>query len=175
MIRKEEVVYIGRITKYRGIDGEVELSFVDDIFDRTGAEYLVLQFDGILIPFFWEEYRFKNDSVAIFKFEDIDDEKDAKRLVGADVYYPVSYIGEEDSQPASWTFFMGFKVYDKSEGLLGEIKDVDDSSANILFYITPPEGGELIIPFHPDLLISHDNKKREMMVALPEGLLALNK
>ena len=82
MIRADEVFYIGKISKYRGVAGEVELSFTDDAFDRGHAEYLVLDIDGILVPFFWESYRFKNDQVAIFKFEDIDSEEAAKRIVG---------------------------------------------------------------------------------------------
>ena len=65
MIRLEEVFKIGYIAKHRGLRGEVELSFTDDCFDTGTAEYLVLDMDGILVPFFWEEYRFKNDDTAI--------------------------------------------------------------------------------------------------------------
>ena len=72
MICPEDVFYIGRISKFRGIEGEIELLFTDDAFDRGTAEYLIIDMDGILVPFFWEEYRFKNDQTAIIKFEDID-------------------------------------------------------------------------------------------------------
>ena len=68
MIRSEEVFYIGKVSKFRGIQGEVEILFTDDAFDRGDAEYLVLEMEGILVPFFWEEYRFKNDKTAIFQF-----------------------------------------------------------------------------------------------------------
>ena len=86
MIRSEEVFYIGKVSKFRGIQGEVEILFTDDAFDRGDAEYLVLEMEGILVPFFWEEYRFKNDKNAIFQFEDIHDEAAARRIVGASVY-----------------------------------------------------------------------------------------
>ena len=94
MIRNDEVFKIGFISKCRGLRGEVELSFTDDCFDRGTAEYLVLDMDGILVPFFWEEYRFKNDDTAIVKFADIDDEEHSRRLVGHGVYYPKCHLPE---------------------------------------------------------------------------------
>ena len=39
--------------------------FSDDVFDRTESEYLILEVDGILVPFFMEEYRFQYLSQAI--------------------------------------------------------------------------------------------------------------
>ena len=59
MIRKEEVYKIGRLGKSHGVKGEVSLQFTDDVFDRVEAEYLILDIDGILVPFFMEEYRFR--------------------------------------------------------------------------------------------------------------------
>ena len=71
MIRKEDVLQIGYISKYRGISGEVEITFTDSVFDEGESEYLVFQLDGLFVPFFWEEYRFKNNDTAILKFEAI--------------------------------------------------------------------------------------------------------
>ena len=48
------------------------MMFSDDVFDRVDAEYVVLMLDGILVPFFFEEYRFRTDETAIVKFCDID-------------------------------------------------------------------------------------------------------
>ena len=61
MIRRDEVYKIGRIVKPHGLKGEVSFSFSDDIFDRTDSEYLICDMDGILVPFFMEEYRFRSD------------------------------------------------------------------------------------------------------------------
>ena len=175
MIRPEEVFYIGRITKFRGICGELELNFTDDAFDRGDAEYLVFEIDGILIPFFWEEYKFKNDQTAIFKFEDIDNEVTAKKYVGVKVYYPLSCLEEDDSEElSSIRAVTGFHVAEAQHGDLGVVTHVDDSSANVLFTIESPEGKEYIIPFHDDFLLDFDLKKRHLTLALPEGLLDLN-
>ena len=50
MIRQEEVYKIGRLGKAHGVKGEVTFQFDDDVFDRTDAEYLILDIDGTLLP-----------------------------------------------------------------------------------------------------------------------------
>ncbi len=174
MIREEEVFYIGYISKFRGISGEVELVFTDDAFDRGSAEYLVLEMDGILVPFFWEEYRFKNNETAIVKFEDVEDEIEARKLVGRKVFYPHAHVGDEAAELRSWKAFTGFNVTDAEGKSLGTVLDVDDSSANILFTLERENGKEQLIPFHTDFLVNYDMKERKMALRLPEGILGLN-
>ena len=176
MIKSDEVFYIGRITKFRGISGEVEMSFTDDAFDRGDAEYLVFDEDGIFVPFFWEEYKFKNDQTVIFKFEDIDNEEQAKKLVGLKVYYPYRFLPEDDSDElSSIRAVTGFHIYEEKAGDIGVVTHVDDSSANVLLTIETSNGEDIMIPFHDDFLVDFDLKKRCMTLALPEGLLDLNK
>lgn len=175
MIKEEEVFYIGYLSKYRGLDGELELVFTDDAFDRGTSEYLVLKLDGILVPFFWEEYRFKNDTTAIVKLEDIDTDADAKKLVGKEVYYPLCHEATDDA-PAelrSLKAFTGFSVA-TAAGPLGTVAGVDDSSANTLLYIDTPQGQEVIVPLHADFLTAYDLKARTLTLTLPDGLLDLN-
>ena len=79
MIREDEVYKIGIITRTHGVKGEVSLSFTDDVWDRVEADYLVLRVDGLLVPFFMEEYRFRSDTVALVKFQDCDTADDATK------------------------------------------------------------------------------------------------
>ena len=55
MIKQEDVYRIGRLGKPHGVRGELSFQFEDDIFDRVDADYLILDIDGILVPFFIEE------------------------------------------------------------------------------------------------------------------------
>ena len=71
MIRQEEVYKIGKLGKTHGVKGELSFLFDDDVFDRVDADYLVLDLDGILVPFFIEEYRFRSDSNVILKLEGV--------------------------------------------------------------------------------------------------------
>ena len=107
MIKKETVYKIGCIGKAHGVKGEVSFMFDDDVFDRVDADYLVLELDGILVPFFMEEYRFRSDSTALVKFEDIDTQDRARELTNCDVYFP-RQLADDDDEELSWTFLVGF-------------------------------------------------------------------
>lgn len=170
MIKKEEVFKIGVINKPHGVKGEVSFSFTDDIFDRVeDCDYLILMMDGILVPFFWEEYRFKSDNVALVKFEGIDTTERAKMFTNVEVYFPKKYMDEQD-EITSWNFFVGFQVNDVRHGALGEIVDVDDATMNVLFVIEK-EGEELLLPAHEEFILDLDKKNRVLTVEIPEGLL----
>ena len=84
----DEVYKIGKIGKPHGVKGEVSFLFDDDVFDRTEADYLVLCIDGILVPFFIDEYRFHGNASALVKFADIDTQEAARELTGCEVYFP---------------------------------------------------------------------------------------
>lgn len=170
MIKKEEVFKIGVINKPHGVKGEVSFSFTDDIFDRVeDCDYLILMMDGILVPFFWEEYRFKSDNVALVKFEGIDTAERARMFTNVEVYFPKKYMDEQD-EITSWNFFVGFQVNDVRHGALGEIVDVDDATMNVLFVIEK-EGEELLLPAHEEFILDLDKKNRVLTVEVPEGLL----
>ncbi|MCH5181205.1 MAG: 16S rRNA processing protein RimM [Prevotellaceae bacterium] len=175
MIREADIFNIGHVTKTRGLNGEVEVRFTDDIFDRGEADYLVLIMDGIPVPYFWEEYRFKNDTTAIFKFADLDNETAARHLVGRNVCYPQSAVPESEAGVlSSHKALTGFRVSDENGRFLGIIDEVDDSSANILLRLSTANGSELYLPFHDDFLIAFDLRERTLQMYIPEGLLSLN-
>lgn len=169
MIRKEEVFKIGVINKPHGIKGEVSFTFTDDIFDRVDCDYLILLMDGILVPFFMEEYRFRSDTVALVKFEGIDTAEQARRFTNVEVYFPKKFMDEQEDV-TSWNFFIGFRVEDVHHGYLGEITNVDDTTLNVLFAIEK-DGEELLLPAHEEFIISLDREKKVMKVNVPDGLI----
>ena len=168
MIKSEEVYKIGRLGKSHGIKGEISFQFDDDIFDRVDADYLVLEIDGILVPFFMEEYRFRSDSLALVKFCDIDTQERASELTGCDVYFPRALAEEDDISTLS--MFVGFNLVEAGNNKkVGVIASIDDSTANILFEL---EDGRLI-PATDDLITDINPKDRTIKMEIPEGLLEL--
>ena len=169
MIKQEEVYKIGRLGKSHGVRGEVSFLFDDDVFDRVDADYLILDIDGILVPFFIEEYRFRSDTTALMKFEGIDTQERARELTGCDVYFSRNLAaGDDDS--ISWSAIVGFDIIDASTNKsVGRIASIDDSTLNILFCL---EDGHLI-PASEDLITQIDQQARTITMHLPAGLLDL--
>ena len=169
MIRQEDVFKIGRLGKTHGVKGEVSFMFDDDVFDRVDADYLVLDIDGILVPFFIEEYRFRSDSTALMKFDGIDTQERARELTGCDVYFPRELADDEDEAP-SLAMLVGFDILEANKGKkIGTITAIDDSTTNLLFEL---EDGRLI-PANDDLVTAIDQQQRTITMHLPEGLLEL--
>ena len=171
MIRPEEVYCIGKFTRTHGVQGEMAMSFTDDVFDRTDCPYLVCSMDGILVPFFIEEYRFKSDNVALIKFERIDTNEAASIFTNKEVYFPKSYAEEAEDGEYSWQYFIGFDTEDTQYGHLGELIDVDESTVNTLFVVERPNGEEWLIPAQETFIEDIDHEKRLIKFNLPDGLL----
>ena len=167
MIRQEDVYKIGRLGKAHGVKGEVSFQFDDDIFDRVDADYLVLDIDGILVPFFMEEYRFRSDSVCLVKFCNVDTQQRAQELTGCDVFFPRALAEEGDEMP-SLSMLVGFEIVNVANGkAIGHIAAIDDSTANILFEM---EDG-MLIPANDDLIEVIDAEQQQIKMNIPQGLL----
>ena len=169
MIREEEVYKIGRLGKTHGVRGEISFLFDDDVFDRTDADYLILRIDGILVPFFIEEYRFKSDANAIVKFDGLDTQERARELTGCDVYFPRN-LADNDDGDISWSILVGFDILEADSGkAIGKIVSVDDTTLNILFEL---EDGKLI-PASEELITDVDKHQKTITIDLPQGILEL--
>ena len=169
MIKLEEVYKIGKLGKVHGVKGEISFLFDDDVFDRMDADYLILDIDGILVPFFIEEYRFKSDSNALMKFDGIDTMERARELTGCDVYFPRK-MSEADEGHLSLAEIIGYSLIDAQTGKeVGKIAAIDDSTINLLFEL---EDGKLI-PAPEELITNVDTKNHQIEIKLPEGILEL--
>ena len=169
MIKREEVYKIGRLGKTHGVKGEISFLFDDDVFDRTDADYLILDIDGILVPFFIEEYRFKTDSNALMKFDGIDTQERARELTGCNVFFPRTQA-DNDETSVSWAELIGYSLIDSISGkTIGEIASIDDTTINILFELTDGK----LIPASDELIQHIDTKLHHIEINLPEGILEL--
>lgn len=174
MIKKEEVYKIGLFNKPHGIHGELSFTFTDDIFDRVDCDYLVCLLDGIFVPFFIEEYRFRSDSTALVKLEGVDSSERARMFTNIEVYFPVKFA-ENVTTPGelTWDFFQGFTMCDVHAGELGEIIDVDQTTVNILFVVKYGKE-ELLVPAQEEFIVEIDQMHKVITMNLPEGLLSID-
>ena len=173
MIKREDVYKIGVFNKPHGIHGELSFTFTDDIFDRVEAEYLICLLDGIFVPFFLEEYRFRSDSTALVKLEGVDTAERARMFTNVEVYFPAKHA--EDAKPGelTWDFFVGFRVEEVNYRDLGEVTEVDTATINTLF-VVDHQGEELLIPAQEEFILNIDQKHKVITMDLPKGLLALD-
>ena len=168
MIKQEEVYKIGILGKPHGVRGEIQFRFTDDVFDQCDAEYLVLNIDGILVPFFIEEYRFRSEEMVL-----INTEKQARELTGTTVYFPRA-VAEENKDELSWAQIVGFNLLDNKTGkIVGKIISVDDSTINLLFETKTETDNILLIPANENLITGINKARQTIAMEIPDGLLEL--
>ena len=159
--------------KAHGVKGELTFQVEDDVFDRVGADFLVVDMEGILVPFFMEAYRFRSNESALVTFEGIDTAEKAQSLVGHEVFFPRA-LSDGSSDHVSWNEILGFTVIDKATRLpLGILEHIDATTANLLFEIRTDTGETLLLPAHSDLIHHADMAARTIQMEIPHGLLDL--
>ena len=169
----KEVYRIGRIGKPHGVKGEMNFMFTDDVFDRTDSDYLIIEVEGLLVPFFIEEYRFRSDETALLKLCDIDTQEQARQFTNCEVFFERSKA-DTSADELTWAQIVGFQIVDENNGeIVGKIVAVDDSTENILFEIETTKGHQTLIPAHDSLIRNINTPSQTITMTIPDGLLAL--
>jgi 16S rRNA processing protein RimM len=175
MIEKDTVRKIGYFTKPHGVRGEIGIVLSYDIFSHTDNPFVICETEGILVPFFIEEYRSKTPSVMLVKLETVDSEKAVREFSHREVYGLLQDTEEEKPHTESrggWADFTGYTVADTIHGSLGAITAIDESTANILLQIDY-KNRTLLIPAVGEWIVSADHENKRLNLSVPDGLLDL--
>ena len=173
MIKREELIKIGQFKKPHGVKGEITFTFTDDSFEDSECPFFICEIDGIFVPFRVIDYRFTSDTAGMVCLKNLDSEYKVRFLSNKDIYFPKKYVVANTSKDScTWDYFIGFTLIDKQHGRIGTITDMDESTSNTLF-VVKTEADEILIPAADEMIISIDEGKKELQVALPEGLLEL--
>ncbi|MGQ1787316.1 MULTISPECIES: ribosome maturation factor RimM [unclassified Saccharicrinis] len=171
MLLKEKSTQIGFIQKSHGVKGELALTLHDGFYTEDLApEFILLEIDNGLVPFYVESHRIKSSKSMLVKLENIDTETRASELAGTLVYVESSTLEQE--KELTNNAFIGYTVNDKSKGFIGEITEVQEISNNPLF-VLDFEGKEVLFPINPDFIIEIDDSNTTLKVDLPNGLIDL--
>lgn len=166
MISKQDLTSIGKTIKPHGISGEILCEFSLVIDDDNLPKYLIIDDEGIMVPFFIENFRGKAKFSVFVTFEHIDDEAAARRLCGKEIFTDVDFDQNDEIPEYGLSFLVGFAIVDKRHGNIGEITDIDDSTINTLFVV-----GDTLVPAHEEFITEIDTNQRIIYTTLPEGLL----
>lgn len=138
---------------------------------------MILDYDGILVPYYVESIRPKGSTSFLVKLEGIQSEEDASPFVNKEIGV-IKKDAEEwlDDEIMDSNDLIGFAIIDSDTGNeLGKISRIEDSTSNLLFIIGTPEGEEIFIPANEDFILEIDEDEKFIKMNLPEGLIDLNR
>ncbi len=171
MIQENDILLVGQTQKPHGIRGELVLVFREAAYSAVAADFYFLEMDGIPVPYFVEEFRSTSDVAARVKFQEIEDMESASRLVNKRVFLPRKLVeAAREDAGNDWNYFIGFEVMDQTGEHVGTVREVDDSTLNVLFVVVREEE-EQLIPATEDFILAIDEEKGLIEMQLPEGLL----
>ncbi|MFM6935709.1 MAG: ribosome maturation factor RimM [Flavobacteriales bacterium] len=172
-MQKQECFYLGIIAKLHGFKGEVSLFLdVSNPSEYATLDAVFIEIDGSLIPFFVQHIKMKTKGFVAVKFEGIDSEKDAQRILKKQVYLPEAFLQELDQTSFYDHEIIGYTVIDEIHGNVGVVENVIDMAANPLLQLDK-EGKEVLIPIFDGLVQKVQRKKKELHIKAPEGLIDL--
>lgn len=172
MLHSTDMIRLGQLTKPHGIKGEMTATLDYDL-DLLALKCIVIEIDGIFVPFFPQIVRPKSTETIILSVSGVSDENEAKELCGHDYYALNDDVEIDDSLDSSGGYlsdFIGFSLNNSDGTTAGEIIDFDDSTENILFIIRSTDGNRHLVPVAEDLITEIDPEAKVITMDLPEGL-----
>ncbi len=172
MISRNETKVIGSILKTHGINGEVVVNLDYDI-NIEDLTCLILDIDGILVPFFADSVRKRSADSLLIKFDGIDNENQAAEIVNHDIYALISELDIDDNDEGFYVSdLIGYEAFN-GKTYIGRIDNFDDSTENALFIVKNNAGDIFYIPVTDEFITAIDEEKKIIEFDLPEGILDL--
>lgn len=176
MILVEEIKNIGKIQKTHALKGELNMILEVDPEYFLEGNPLIVEIDGIYVPYYIETIRPKGNTSFLVKIEGVDSESEASYFINKNIYMlkkdSDEWLEEGEGESES---LIGYKVYEVNSGIsVGEIEDIDDSTVNLLFIVRQKNGEEVLIPANDNLIIGIDDENKTITMEIPDGLIDLN-
>jgi 16S rRNA processing protein RimM len=166
-------ILLGRIIKAHGFDGTVTVKLEEDFIEKIPElESVFLEIDGKPVPFFISESETTGADILWLKFVDYDSVGKINEFIGCKVFLTSTGTGSSGETDSSG--LTGCTISLQGNSVIGTVKNIIDNHGQILLVVKTAAGKELLIPFHEDLIVSADKKKKQIVMDLPEGLTEIN-
>ena len=167
---KKEVALIGKIVGAHGVKGTSKISvYVESLtIFKPDTALLVCSPDG-------SETSYEIDWVkphsrgALLALKDVADRKQAKALVGAELYIGRARLPKLDDGTYYWFDLIGLNVYTTEDRYIGRLDSIIETGANDV-YVVKKDDREILIPALKSIVRVIDIDQKIMQVELPDGL-----
>jgi len=169
---RDDYIFLGTIVKTRGFSGDLIIRTSKKILQiKNNWESVMVEIDGLLVPFFISGWNKSGKDTILITIEDIDTPEKAGKLTGRKVYISKTVIvfSSNEFHP---DHVNGYLVMDIHSGEIGKITGINEIPGNSLFRVEY-KGREILIPVHEDLIMEINEKKKLILVDLPNGFLEI--
>jgi 16S rRNA processing protein RimM len=167
-------ILLGRITKVSGYEGAVAVK-IEKVFTENipQMESVFLEIEGRPVPFFISDSEYSGADLLKLWFEGYDTIDRISEFIGCSVFLTAGKP-EDNQRIADNQLLIGFQVRTQENELIGSISDIISNNGQWLLNVIAINKKIILIPFHEDLIIGIDEKKKIVTMDIPEGLLEIN-
>ncbi len=169
-MQKQDCFSLGKIIKKHGYKGEVVIKLDTDepeLYKKLESAFI--EFNGMLVPFFFEKCIQQHNTNLRVTFENVPIEQ-IEQLMGAEVFLPLSFLPQLADDQFYYHEIIGFNIIDDHFGPIGTIIGVNDAGPQPLFEIEK-DNKEILIPINDHFIKKVDKSNGVIEVITPEGLL----
>lgn len=175
MIERSKLTDIGEIVKTHGIKGELN-AVIDNGIDIAQLRCIVLEVDGIFVPFFINSFRPKGNEAVLLTIDGVDSDTEASKLCGLTIYALIDELPDyngNDDEGFYLADLIGYKLNDSDGTNVGKITGYDDSTSNTLLIVESNTGSIHYVPMADDLIVEFNPETSSITLNLPSGLFEL--
>lgn len=175
MLDKKYFQCIGKVGRPHGLQGEVACKIDIDLSDVDiigNSFFLMLEEEGLLIPYRVLQHRLKGNDLDLVLFSGINSKEAAEQLSHQPIFIDLKDLQEIGWKASSeYTQYLGYTVVNAQTLMpLGEVVEVDESTLNKLLIIKSDGEEELILPISESLIVDRDPTRSTITLHIPEGL-----
>tara|TARA_R110002012_G_scaffold100115_3_gene238670 strand:- start:7038 stop:7565 length:528 start_codon:yes stop_codon:yes gene_type:complete len=172
-MRKEDCFYLGKVVSKYSFKGEVLIKLdTDEPSSYENMESVLVSLGNNLVPFFIDRCRLHKSNLLRIDFEEVKDEPTADKLIGAELYLPLTMLLPLTGNKFYYHEVIGFTIMDEVHGDIGVVESVNDNASQDLFEVKK-EDKELFVPINDNIITKVDRENKTIHVKTPEGLVDL--
>lgn len=162
---------VGVYSTTHGVKGEIKVfPTTDDINRFEDIKTLYMDVKGKYLPFEVDGVKYFKNQV-ILHFKGVDNINDIEKYKGSDLY-----VSREDAIPLEEDEFyiadiLGADVIEDNGNRLGELTDVLETGANLVYVVKREGAKDVLIPGIKECILDVDVENKVLKVHLLEGLL----
>ena len=171
-MKKQDCFYLGKIIKKYSFKEEVLIKTDGDLVENYfHLKNLFLENENDLVPFFIDRIKKHKPDILRIKFEDVDSEELANKILKKKIYLPLTLLKPLRGKKFYFHEVIGFKVISEKK-VIGIINKINDLSPQPIFEIKN-KNRIILVPIHNDFIIKINRKEKNIELNLPDGLLEL--
>lgn len=166
-------ILLGRITKVSGYEGAVTVK-LERFFsgEIPHMESVFLEIEGRPVPFFISDSDYSGADIVKLKFEGYNSSDKVIEFIGCRVF--LTTAATVDGNPEEMKGLVGYTVLTSEKINLGTVDEVIENPGQWLLNVISSSNKSILIPLHEDLIVKIDNRKKLLIMEIPDGLTEIN-